>query len=67
MKNTIKLLGERINQIEIRLFANVMALDNHMEDCDCDDAVVYHFHNILPHTEHCSFCLNCGGMVEFED
>lgn len=67
MKDSIKLLKEQTNQAESRLFADVVELDKRMDDCDCENRTPYYFHNIQPHTEHCIFCLNCGGMLDYED
>ena len=67
MKETIKFLGEQVNQAEVRLRKEVMDLDNHMNHCECDDDVKYSFYNIIPHHEHRIFCLNCGGIIEDKD
>jgi hypothetical protein len=63
MNDTIKFLGEQTNQAEIRLCKEVMDLENHMNECECDDAVWYSFVNTIGHHELHRFCLNCGGYV----
>ena len=65
MKDEIRKLGEEANKIEIRLRRKVFALDNHMNECDCDDSTYYDFCNTLPQNECSRFCLNCGGMILF--
>ncbi len=67
MNDEIEELGEFANKIEIRLRRKVMALENHLNECSCDDAVYYDFSNTLPTNEDSRFCLNCGGMVMIED
>ena len=63
MKDSIKFLGEQTNQAEIRLRREVMNLENHMNDCNCDNGVKYDFSNTLPHYEDNVYCLNCGGII----
>ncbi len=67
MKDTIKFLGEQTNQAETRLCKEVMDLENHMTECNCDDAVWYDFVNTIGHHEIHRFCLNCGGYVTKEN
>jgi hypothetical protein len=63
MNDTIKFLGEQTNQAEVRLHREVMDLENHMNECECDNAVKYDFSNTLPSNEDKVYCLNCGGMI----
>ena len=63
MKKEIKAKGEIANLIEVKLYIEVMDLENHMNECNCDDAVKYNFCNTIPHHETHRFCLNCGGYV----
>ena len=67
MNDEIKAISEIANTVDHKLYIKVMDLENHMNDCECDDAVRYYFHNIIAHHEHCIFCLNCGGIIEYED
>lgn len=64
MDKEIEELREEREKIELLLYEKVMEKDNHMNPCDCDNSVVYHFINFLPDSEITSFCLNCGGFVE---
>lgn len=64
MKEEIKKLAEQALQTEIYLYRQVEILDNHMNECSCDDRVAYIFENTLGHLEIHVFCLNCGGYVE---
>jgi len=64
MKQIIKSLGKHANQIECDLYREVLALNNHMNNCSCDDAVYYDFCNTCSHYEVTSFCLNCGGYID---
>lgn len=61
MKAKIAKLGERANKVEVKLHREVMDLENHMNECDCDDSVIYNFFNTVGHYEIHVFCLNCGG------
>ena len=63
MNKEIKGLGEQANKIELLLYEKVINLDNHMNQCDCDDSVEYSFYNIKGHYETYIFCLNCGGII----
>lgn len=67
MDKEIRELRDEANKIEARLLLRLTEfLDNDMDSCDCNDQVVYHFHNILPKNENTSFCLNCGGIISSE-
>ena len=63
MKQIIKQLGEHANRLEVDLHREVIKLDNHMNECDCDGAVKYDFTNTIGHYEVHVYCLNCGGYV----
>lgn len=67
MELIIKTLEEHTIRLENELFRVLMELDNHMNDCECEERKPHYFHNILPHNEHCIFCLGCGGMLNYED
>lgn len=64
MKKEIRQLGEKANKIEVKLYNMVCDFENHMNECDCDDAVKYDFVNIIGHFEVHTYCLNCGGYIE---
>ena len=64
MDDKIRKLGEQANKADIELYNEVVKLNNHMNECDCDDAVKYSFWNVTPHREVNIFCLNCGGYIE---
>lgn len=66
MNDKIRQLGEKANRLEVELYNEVMDLDNHMNDCDCevdDDRAYYDFCNTVLHLESHVFCFNCGGQV----
>jgi hypothetical protein len=63
MKAEIKAIGEIANQVEVKLYREVVDLDNFATECDCDDCVTYNFSNTQPHSEFHVVCLNCGGHV----
>jgi hypothetical protein len=63
MDDNIKELGDQCNALECNLQIAVMELENHMNECECDDAVWYSFVNTVGHHEVHRFCLNCGGYV----
>jgi len=63
MDDNIKELGDQCNALESNLHITVMELENHMNECECDDAVWYSFVNTIGHHELHRFCLNCGGFV----
>ena len=63
MNENIKQLGEKANKLEVELYNMVMDLDNHMNECDCDDATYYDFCNTISPKDETIFCLNCGGII----
>ena len=65
MEKKIKKLGEKANKIDFALYREVIALNNHMSECSCDDSVFYDFVNIVCSREVTRFCLNCGGIIVF--
>jgi hypothetical protein len=67
MDANIKELGDQCNALEFNLNVAVMELENHMNECNCDDAVWYNFVNIVGHHEIHKFCLNCGGYITKEN
>lgn len=64
MDNTIKKLQDQLSALEGNLFAHVTELDNHMNECGCDESVRYDFSNTVEKNEIHLFCLNCGGWID---
>lgn len=55
-----------VQEKESILFHDLMDIDNHMNNCDCDgESGAYDFNNFISHHEVTVFCLDCGGMVIF--
>ncbi len=63
MNDKLKKSYLAVNEKEAILFQDLMDLDNHMNDCDCDgESGIYDFRNTISHHEVTEFCLDCGGM-----
>jgi len=63
MKKEIEYLGYSANSAERLLYHELMSFENHINECNCDDAVKYDFVNTIGHYKLHTFCLNCGGHI----
>ncbi len=68
MNDKLKKAYLDVQEKESILFHDLMDLDNHMNDCDCDgESGIFDFCNTQSQNEVTEFCLDCGGMCNTSD
>lgn len=65
MRVDIRQLGDEINQRTVELRKRIYAMENHMDKCVCDYPVMFDFSNVLCSGLHSTYCLNCGGRINY--
>jgi hypothetical protein len=60
-------LAKQIYKSEKKLFKMIEDMDNHMNECDCEDQEEHSFINTLGHDEINEYCLNCGGYIALDE
>ena len=54
-----------VDKSEKLLYDYVIKLNNHMNECECDEIINFHnFNNRSGHGEPNLLCLECGGYIE---
>ena len=67
MNAEITKLAKKVAIAESQLYSLVESLDNHMDECECDERDIHSFSNVIDLNEIHVFCLNCGGYIDVKD
>jgi len=60
----------QLNAIHVRLhvlYEMVIELDNHVNQCKCDDRRMFDFGEIVEEGAVRDICISCGGYVEYQN